>query len=504
MVTHFHVIDVSIMTSQSTLRGALGVSSVLALLAATTAGYLAWASWNMSPIAGCGEQSLFDCSELLSGKWSKWLGVPVSLLGAAIYGLLFSLATVMLLWEQLRNALWSWLALTLLALLAAGAAAWFLVVQAFVLKEFCPYCCLIHACGLVIGLLVLWKLPRGGREQKQAQMGQMLGFWAAEDDLSVGDMTVLIESGQLAVVTLVAVCGLATLIGVQWFSVDESFLVEVSTVDTPIAATQREDAGATSPQPASQSSLPESLTVVDEPSAEFTTDFIPDESTKSTTNAGSKVGGTLKSTNLVPRGPVMINGLLVDVSKLPVLGDPRAEHVMVELLDYTCQHCRKFHPMMESVVHRYSGQVAIVVRLCALSPKCNLNVTKKTRVHDKACEYAKLSLAVWRMNPQKFPEFHNWLMGSDQIPSLSAANQRAVQLVGPEVIWREVKSDAVRSMLEENNQLFHEAKRGLPILLATFGATSGVPKSVEQMYRALESHLGVHPIEQSSETLIGQ
>jgi hypothetical protein len=95
-------------------------------------------------------------------------------------------------------------------------------------------------------------------------------------------------------------------------------------------------------------------------------------------------------------------------------------------------------------------------------------------------------------------------MDSDKIPSLSVANQRAVQLVGPEVIWREVKSDAVRSMLEENNQLFHETKRGLPILLTTFGATSGVPKSVEQMYGALESHLGLHPIEQSLETSIGQ
>jgi hypothetical protein len=411
---------------------------------------------------------------------------------------------MMLLWEQLRNAIWSWLALTLLALLAAGAAAWFLVVQAFVLKEFCPYCCLIHACGLVIGLLVLWKLPRGDREQQQAQMGQMLGFWAAEDDLSGGDVALLIELGQLGAVALVAVCGLATLIGVQWFSVDESFLVEVSTVDTPIAATQGEDAHATSPLPASESSLPESLAVVDEPSAEFTMDIIPDEITKSITNAGPKASGLLKSSEFALREPVMINGLLVDVSKLPVLGDPRAEHIMVELLDYTCHHCRKFHPMMESVVHRYSGQVAIVVRLCALSPKCNLNVTKKTRVHDKACEYAKLSLAVWRMNPQKFPEFHNWLMDSDKIPSLSVANQRAVQLVGPEVIWREVKSDAVRSMLEENNQLFHETKRGLPILLTTFGATSGVPKSVEQMYGALESHLGLHPIEQSLETSIGQ
>ncbi|MEO2044985.1 MAG: vitamin K epoxide reductase family protein, partial [Pirellulales bacterium] len=289
------------MPSQSTLRGALGGISTLALVAAVTAGYLAWASWNISPIAGCGEQSLFDCSELLSGKWSKWLGVPVSLLGATIYGLLFSLATLMFLWGQLRKALWSWLALTLLALFAAGAAAWFFVVQALVLKEFCPYCCLIHACGLVIGLLVLWKLPRGGREQQQAQMGQMLGFWAGEDDLSGGDVALLIGLGQFGAVALVAVCGLATLIGVQWFSVEESFLVEVSTVDTPIVAAQGGDAHATSPLPASESSLPESLAVVDEPSAEFTMDIIPDEITKSTMNAGPKASVLLKSSEFALR-----------------------------------------------------------------------------------------------------------------------------------------------------------------------------------------------------------
>ena len=200
----------------------------------------------------------------------------------------------------------------------------------------------------------------------------------------------------------------------------------------------------------------------------------------------------------------MINGLLVDVNKLPILGDPQAEHVLVELLDYTCHHCRKMHPMMKNIVHRYGGQVAIVVRLCALSPKCNIYITKKGHGHDKACEYAKLSLAVWRMNPQKFTEFHNWLMDSDKIPSLSIANQRAVQLVGPEVIWREIKSDKILKMLEENNRIFHRAKRGLPILMTTFGVTSGVPSSVEQFYEPLEKRLNLYPVEQSSETLIGQ
>ena len=70
------------MTSPTRLRTGLWAVCALALGATTVAGYLAWATWNSSPIVGCGEQSLFDCSEVITGKWSKWLGMPVSFLGA--------------------------------------------------------------------------------------------------------------------------------------------------------------------------------------------------------------------------------------------------------------------------------------------------------------------------------------------------------------------------------------------------------------------------------------
>ena len=491
-------------TSQTALRISLGAVGVLALGAATVAGYLAWASWSSSPIAGCGEQSLFDCSAVISGKWSKWLGVPVSLLGAITYGLLFCVSLSLSVCQRARNSAWAWLLLALLGILAAGAAVWFFVVQAWVLGEFCLYCCMIHICGLAICLLVLWILPRSNREQQQARLGMVFGFQPETADQPAGVAMAMIESSQLLGTALLAVVGLGVLILGQWFAADPSFVVQMTT-----PRTKTEQAGTASPMPVGS-------TEGDAPFLESAMQFVPAEKAPSSktssktskprqqVEAGQPSGEAAAEKPLaahqnfqpepVRRGPEMIGGLLVDVQQLPVLGSPQAEHLLVELLDYTCPHCRHFHHLMTRVLQRYGDQVAIVIRPVALSPKCNPYVTRKSREHAEACGYSKLALAVWRMDHKKFPEFHNWLMGSEKIPSISVAKKRAVRLVGENVLLREIFGKAVQEMLDRNNQILHGTKKGLPTLITTVGSISGMPKSPEQLFAALEKHLGVRPM----------
>lgn len=87
-------------------------------------------------IAGCGGG---PCDEVLASRWSSLLGVPVSVFGVLVYGLL--LLSFFRRLETLRLPLLGGI---------AGAACWFIAVQAFLLGKFCPWCMAAHGMGLAI------------------------------------------------------------------------------------------------------------------------------------------------------------------------------------------------------------------------------------------------------------------------------------------------------------------------------------------------------------------
>lgn len=87
-------------------------------------------------IAGCGGGG---CDELLGSRWSMILGLPVTGFGLLAYaGLLLSLA------KHLR-----FVRLPLVGVVA-GAAVWFIFLQAGVIGKFCPWCMTAHGVGLAL------------------------------------------------------------------------------------------------------------------------------------------------------------------------------------------------------------------------------------------------------------------------------------------------------------------------------------------------------------------
>ena len=66
----------------------------------------------------------------------------------------------------------------------------------------------------------------------------------------------------------------------------------------------------------------------------------------------------------------------IDVSEYPLLGNPDAPHVFVDMLDYTCSHCRTLHQFTKKTLERYDGQIAFVIYHVPLSKKCNPHVKK--------------------------------------------------------------------------------------------------------------------------------
>lgn len=103
--------------------------------------FLLTRTWGDAAIAGCGGG---PCDEVLASRWSSLLGVPVPAFGVLVYALL--LLSFFRRLEILRLPLLGGI---------AGAAVWFIAVQAFILGKFCPWCMAAHGIGLLIVFTVL-------------------------------------------------------------------------------------------------------------------------------------------------------------------------------------------------------------------------------------------------------------------------------------------------------------------------------------------------------------
>jgi uncharacterized membrane protein len=133
---------------------------ILCGVALTISGYLTWVALNKSGVAGCGG-SVFDCDHVLSSRWSMWFSAPVATGAVGLY----SVAIVALGFcssnrsEAQRR--FAWPTFTVCGIAAGLSAIWFVSLQVFAIGHFCSYCLAVHACGLLIATLIIWKRPLG-------------------------------------------------------------------------------------------------------------------------------------------------------------------------------------------------------------------------------------------------------------------------------------------------------------------------------------------------------
>jgi uncharacterized membrane protein len=123
------------------IRLSLGVALVISL-------FLAWSSFQGGAIPGCGPDS--SCDRVLGSRWSRVFGISVTLPAILVYGVLLA--------ELFRRAP-RWNVVFPLASLLIAAAIWFTVLQAAVLKSFCPYCMAAHAAGVIGAVLLIRRCP---------------------------------------------------------------------------------------------------------------------------------------------------------------------------------------------------------------------------------------------------------------------------------------------------------------------------------------------------------
>ena len=117
-------------------------------------------------IAGCGGGS--GCGEVLASRWSQVFGLPVPAPGVLVYVLLYAA----LLWRKNSLAAFCFAAI-------AGSAVWFVIVQAVLLRHFCPWCMAAHGVGGAIAVIGLLSCEWDEKFRRGLQAGTAAAFGLA-------------------------------------------------------------------------------------------------------------------------------------------------------------------------------------------------------------------------------------------------------------------------------------------------------------------------------------
>lgn len=121
---------------------------------------LLWWKLSDSTIAGCGGGG--GCQQVLASRWSQVFGLPVTVLGVLCY---FLLSWAILLRNNLIAAFFY------AAIL--GSAVWLIIVQAFILRHFCPWCMAAHVVGISLAVAGCFS---GGDSRRGLQFGFAAAF----------------------------------------------------------------------------------------------------------------------------------------------------------------------------------------------------------------------------------------------------------------------------------------------------------------------------------------
>jgi uncharacterized membrane protein len=502
----------------------------LATVALSVSSYLLWLGKDAA--AGCGNSVLLDCESVLSSRWSQWMHISVSAPAVLLYAGLLAAALVLLCAksEVLQRRATS--SVLLLSLLAGGAGLWFVGLQLFSLSGFCPYCLTVHACGLTLaGLSILLCVWEGTISLVKPMLISTVGL-------------LLLIGGQLAVqpksIRLDDVADLDGLdevdlsippaklpeasekkvsLGSSFDQPDLDFLNIPETKQEPaqpdVAPAIKPEAPVDKPKPAGvKITFLDEIADEDDESLDLPADSEElqeeEDDIPSIAPAGGEAASPPKKVvarrlnSFLLAAPAAIDGKLelfdgrlkLNLDDVIVLGSPRAPHVVVEIFDYSCHHCRSLHWRMEEVRRRYGEQLAVVMLPVPLNSGCNPFVKKTAEAHENACLYARLAIAVWQKHRSQFPAFHARLIEGTDLPEPGQMRYEAGRILGAKEFEAAMLSDTIEKQMKIGLLLYKACKLGtIPKLILGDAIATGKFDSTDELFDLFESKLGLKPLD---------
>jgi protein-disulfide isomerase len=304
-----------------------------------------------------------------------------------------------------------------------AAAIWFVGIQAFAIKAFCPYCCTTHTLASVASVLFLTKANSVG-----SKLSVKLNF----------------SRGAAVGAGLVAIIGLIQIA----FPKEQTAPEIVNLAENPTPET-------TQPAPA-----------IETPQVEPATNEANETVQPVVENQAPVVERPVSKPLLIPR-----TNFRMETTGLPTLGDPEATHRIACIFDYTCHHCRNLHGFIRELMVKYEGQLSSLMIPMPLDANCNRLMKKTQADHENACEYAKLCLAVHQVAPEKYDAFDTWLFSDHKtVKAVPTVMEHAKQLVGEDKLIEALQSTELNEQLETNITAYETTSK--------MGRKSSMPQTI--------------------------
>lgn len=467
---------------------------LLAIIAGGIALFLFLSAGDSGGVLGCDSLGDFDCDAAINSQWGKWLGLPVSILGLVAYGTVF-LASWLVRSRSFAFDDLGWRLLELTTPLIVGSGLWFVGLQFAGASDWCLYCLIVHLCGLLIAVTVVVLRVRASDGDQRAAMVGMPGL-PGGPGASSSIASTQQPPPSLGVPTLLGLMAVGVLVGGQLAGGGGSEVVSADKFDGSF-----DFEGYSESASASESSK----SSTNNSSAKET----PKEELTEPENSDTPLSNKRRNLRSKPREPRTITalngGLKLDMSKHAVIGNYDAPHVIIELMDYACTHCREFSKTLEKGLKRYDGQIAVVVFPAPGDVLCNKYVKKNSDKRRGACRIAKLSMAVAKLEPAEWPEFHEWLLKGEEMPNYTTASVRARRIANekelPDVILSDEIASRIEGYIEYHAQLSRSHPVGLPCRIVGNVVVQGKPKSIDSMCQVWQEQFGIESAEGSDRKL---
>lgn len=138
---------------------------------------------------------------------------------------------------------------------------------------------------------------------------------------------------------------------------------------------------------------------------------------------------------------------------VPYIGDPNADHVVAVLFDYACPYCRTLHDMLDDAIKEDPSRFVLVPIPLSIHESVNSFIESDSARFEDSFDLARLSLAVAKIDQEKWSTFDRWLFAtddSDDFPrSFVQARQQAETLVDPAVLTELLDHSLITSLHEQ-------------------------------------------------------
>ena len=123
----------------------------------------------------------------------------------------------------------------------------------------------------------------------------------------------------------------------------------------------------------------------------------------------------------------------------PSIGPTDAAVTVVEFFDYRCSFCRRMVPRLDALLADHGDVRVVFIEFPVLGPE--------------SLRAAQASLAVWRQDPEVYPDVHRALMAADDLSAPALVEVAEAHGLDGDRLVEEMQGEAIRARLMANHEL---------------------------------------------------